>query len=521
MTAREELLSKYKDLELFKDTLTCRYTKKGKIMVKSKAYNGERHEKEAVALIREVYPLYKRREKFEKEIQEIISDVRCMYGHPKYDQIERIEAKFTYPVFISVNHLLTATLTVVPNKTSLFLPASVTVLLNNKDNVEKTIISRLLEVSFVDYAPARLGEFQPGFSEIIDGWRREMEEAGDVSADCPLFSKEESDAIKFLFSDHMKITYAKSVRKTATGIKISFGKIKLEIDEKQKLVWKAKDHIMSILGDQERLMECWNRCEAFKEEKAINNFVFENNSFVVHYSFVGNPHTLTLSPDTFPENKEALLAMFQKKHEEAIQEKKQRIIDSGCLSDVVSQCIIEIVKHNEGICSKTAICNILSGKQASSDYYTVHDDMVLKNGKISLSETESKLRGLVNLGILCAYERYGSHLGRYYDVYDLTDDLNILSLIAHQEVRTDHEFEKYNPLDWKNFILTEALEPRELKDWMSLFIMWKDDVLDAVSSEQFIDFWKNAPAPVLEYMKYTLNDQQADVKRIWKKLLKE
>lgn len=78
MTAREELLSKYKDLELFKDTLTCRYTKKGKIMVKSKAYNGERHEKEAVALIREVYPLYKRREKFEKEIQEIISDVRCM-----------------------------------------------------------------------------------------------------------------------------------------------------------------------------------------------------------------------------------------------------------------------------------------------------------------------------------------------------------------------------------------------------------------------------------------------------------
>ena len=523
MTATEDFLNQCPELEPYKDHFSCRYSKKGKILITSDLFNGERREIIAIPILRN----YKAAEECAREIDGVLEKVNndrdFFKDHPDFDQIEKVSVVHDGIGNLADDFCTRVEITLIPKAESYYLPAKIIASFKDNADAERIIREKTLKLTFKEYDPLKMEPFEEGFQQIIDAWRMEIRAAKDIPDNFPLLEADDRKVVKELFSSNMQLRLAKSIRQEPNGIQVNMGAICFFVNREGIMTWKRKDRLAAMLKNKNQLLKCYERIVEYEKEELIQSFKFDRDtmSFLVYYSYEGDNEQVTFSPDSVPKDKEMLLSVFQQERRNKIEKMKENIRKSRYLDDTATQCIMNVLKKNRGICSKSAIYNILNGNQEKSNYYVIEDNMMLPDEKLTLSQTEKILADLVRLGVLCTMSKYGRKLGGYYDVYSLTENIEILSFITKQEVRTDHVFEKYHPLDWKNFIVTECLEERSLEEWMELFQMWKEDVVAMTSPEVFVGFWKHAPMQILNYMKFSLNDQPLEIKRVWKDILEE
>lgn len=523
MDAKNQFLEKYPEFREHQDEFSCRTSKRKGFLIKFLFHEREISEEAALDAMREMYSGVPTDGGYEEKLQSYVSDRSIIEPHPDRDNIRKVDLRLVRLVTSKRNKIRAhVMLTIYPVANSKFLPVTRHADMFVNAETRNKLENLLRNVRFEDYNPEKFAEYQSGFEACMENWKREILQVESDPLSCDFLNPKEKFLLNDFFSRDLRLTNADQICKNKNGYKILSGRICITVSETGEMSWKRKDEILSVLKDWKAFQKYKMFCETIKEEKVIRDYKPHRGqngiTITMFYNYNGFRSAIELNVEDFPEDKDSLLERIKENEELEFTDTKEAVIRSGCLDDPVSNCIVEIVKANDGFFSKTTIFNILNGRKVNVGVRGYKEKMQLLNKKVSLSEVEEKLRELVCLDILDTETCYGKYQTEY-DVYSLSDADEAIWLFGNKEPRTDHQFEEYRAYDWKNLIENDDPAGFSLDDWMRLQSMWNSDVLYIVSIKSFYGFWKKAPDQVLDYMKNTIRDQPLAVKKIWKQIL--
>lgn len=522
MTAKEDFIRKYPDMEKYQQYFACRYTskKRNKVFISSKFYNGEKIDREAIPIIKKCFSMYQKKDEYIADIRSFVSDESFYRDHPQSSLIDHVEIDIASETFGPADITWDIKLTIIPRTDSLYLPADATVTCHLKSDFKNSLDKKFKNMCFDHYDPKKLKEYKEGSEKIIEGWKEDLLKIDEDPTNCPYINEEEQAELQELFSQKINIINASEIKQCKKSIEVRFQHFGFTVSETGGAVCSLKDKVAGILKQKSRIAECLELCADFYTQGLISSYELACKKDppkiqIEYFEGLGIKET-ELSLDAFPSDRTTLLALFQREKERRVQEMKTSLTNSGCLNDPIMRTVIEIIGKNSGLCSKTTIYNITHGKQKSDGLYTVTEEM---HQKMSLKKIEAALKELEKLGVINSWERKGSMYSNRYLVYYMTEDVFIREFLFDERFRTDHNFSQYQIEDWNYFLIAEDTKERTVDEWMELLCMWDEEIVQHFTQNFLVNFWKKAPDSVKKFMKYSASDQPKKIETIWKKIV--